>query len=335
MKFNLLILLFINFSLLGYSQVIKGTIKDKKTDKPICFAAVYFDGTFVGTQSDTAGNFELAISNNSSMPLIISCVGYYSVTQPVTTDKPLLIYLTPKAYDMDGVVVSSKSLVGQRKKDLVLFKSVFLGTTANADLCRINNEKDITFNYGSDDDTLKVYASKPILISNNGLGYRLTYFLDKFEYYKKDSSFLFKGNYIFTEDLITDKTHEQYYKRRREMAYLGSRMHFFRTLWANNLIEAGFTVKDESGEYLNYENIVIKKNLSPFGPLNISTKLLTSTKNIQISYYSNLTRIVFLKPKVFFDENGYFDQLGLYWDGDMALQRIGDMLPYSYQINYK
>jgi hypothetical protein len=331
-KFKLFCFLFINFNLFAYSQVIKGTIKDKITDKAICFAAVYFDGTFVGTQSDTAGNFELTISSNSSMPLIISCVGYYSVTQPVTTGKPLLIYLTPKTYGMDGVVVSSKSLVGQRKKNLILFKNVFLGTTANAKLCYLLNEKDITFNYGSDDDTLKAYASKPILISNKGLGYKLTYFLDKFEYYKKDSSFLFKGNFIFIEDLINDET--QPFQRKREMAYLGSRMHFFRALWANKLVVAGFTVKDSFGEYLNYENIVVKENLSPFGPLNISTKLLTSGKNMQISYYSNLTQIVFLKPKVFFDENGYFDQLGIFWDGDMALQRIGDMLPFDYEIYY-
>lgn len=331
-KFKLLLFLFINFNLLAYNQVIKGTIKDKKTDKTICFAAVYFDGTFVGTQSDTAGNFELKISGNSSMPLTISCVGYYSVTLPFTIGKPLLIYLIPKAYDMDGVVVSSKSLVGHRKKDLGLFKSVFLGTTPNAKLCYISNEKDISFNYGTDDDTLKAFASKPILIFNKGLGYKITYFLDKFEYYKKDSSFLFKGNFIFTEDLINDET--QPYQRKREVAYLGSRMHFFRALWANKLIVAGFTVKDSYGEHLNYENIVVKENLFPFGPLNISTKLLTSGKNMQISYYSNLTQIVFLKTKVFFDENGYFDQLGLFWDGDMALQRIGDMLPYDYEIYY-
>ena len=332
-KFNLFLFLFINFGLVAYSQVIKGTIKDKKTEQTICFAAVYFDGTFAGTQSDMDGNFELSTSSNSSMPLTISCVGYYSVTQPVNTGKPLQIYLTPKAYDVDGVVVSSKSRVGQRQKNLVLFKSVFLGTTANAKLCSILNEKDITFNYGTDDDTLRAFASKPILIFNKGLGYKMTYFLDRFEYYKKDSSFLFKGNNIFTDDLINDKTHEQSYERKREVAYLGSRMHFFRTLWANKLISAGFTVKDSFGEYLNYENIVVKENLSPFGPVNNSTKFFTNKKDIQISYYSNLTRIVFLKSKVFFDENGYFDQLGIYWDGDMALQRIGDMLPYDYQIN--
>lgn len=332
-KLNLLLFLFINFNLAAYNQVIKGAIKDKKTEQTICFAAVYFDGTFAGTQSDMDGNFELNISGNSSMPLTISCVGYYSVTLPVNTGKPVLIYLTPKAYDVDGVVVSSKSRVGQRQKNLVLFKSVFLGTTANAKLCSILNENDITFNYGTDDDTLKAYASKPILIFNKGLGYKITYFLDRFEYYKKDSSFLFKGNNIFTDDLINDETHEQHYERKREVAYLGSRMHFFRALWANNLIASGFTVKDSFGEYINYENIVIKENLSPFGPVTSSTKLLTAKKNMQISYYSNLTKVVFLKSKVFFDENGYFDQLGIYWDGDMALQRIGDMLPYDYQIN--
>jgi len=330
-KFILVLLLFINFILAANSQVIKGTILDRKTDSIICFASVYFDGTFIGTHSDRNGNFELDISNNSMMPLTISCMGYYSVTQPVTsTDKPLKIYMTPKAFNVSGAVISSKSLVKHRKKNLLLFKSIFLGTTANAQNCVIINENDITFNYDSDDDTLKAYASNPLVIYNNALGYKITYYLDKFEYYKKDSSFFYKGSNIFNEDLINDETQKQLYQRKREMAYLGSRMHFFRELWANRLASSGFTVKDSVSENLNYANIVIMDNRSLLGPLSSSTKFLTWKNNLQIYYYSNLTNIVFLKPKVYFDKNGYFDQLGIAWEGDMVIQRIGDMLPFDY-----
>jgi hypothetical protein len=330
-KLILSLFLFFSFSLLAYNQVIKGTIKDKKTDNVICFASVYFDITFVGTQSDVNGNFELDISKNSSMPITVSCVGYYSITQPISTDKPLIIYLTPKAYDVEGVVVSSKSRVGERNTNLALFKDIFLGTTYNGRHSLILNEQDITFNYDSDDDTLKAFASKPMLIYNKALGYKLTYFLDRFEYYKKDSTFFYTGSTIFTEDLINDKSHKQSYQRKRESTYLGSRMHFFRALWANKLTAAGFTVKDPMSQNLSYENIVVLENRSPFGPVSTFTKSLSYKKSLEVGFYPNTTKIVFLKPKVYFDRNGYFDPIGIFMEGDMALQRIGDMLPYDYK----
>src|SRR5664280_3039543 len=87
----------------------------------------------------------------------------------------------------------------------------------------------------SDKDTLKAFASKPILINNNALGYKITYYLDKFEYYKKDRSMFFAGNMIFNEDLGINETQKQLYGERRNEAYLGSRMHFFRALWADDL----------------------------------------------------------------------------------------------------
>jgi hypothetical protein len=75
-----LLLIFINLSTSAFNQVIKGTILEEKIKKAICFATVYFNGTFVGTSSDENGHFELNISKNRLMPLTISAIGYYSVT---------------------------------------------------------------------------------------------------------------------------------------------------------------------------------------------------------------------------------------------------------------
>ncbi|MBK6284266.1 MAG: carboxypeptidase-like regulatory domain-containing protein [Draconibacterium sp.] len=60
-KFFLLIALII-LQMAAYCQVINGTIIDSKTDSTICFATIYFNGTFVGTSSDINGNFKLDIS---------------------------------------------------------------------------------------------------------------------------------------------------------------------------------------------------------------------------------------------------------------------------------
>lgn len=327
----ILIFLLANFNIVAYNQVIKGTVLEKNTNSPI-FATIYFNGTFVGTQSDLKGNFELDISKNASMPLTISSIGYYSVTlTDFLTYKPLIVYMTPKVYEMSEVVISSKSLVKRRIANLNLFKKVFLGSTDNARNCKIINENDITFNYANDRDTLKAFASKPILIHNMSLGYKITYYLDKFEYYKKDRTMFYAGSMIFNEDLVSDETHKQLYVERRKDAYLGSRMHFFRALWADDLESAGFRVKNSANINLNYNDIV---EHSLTNSLNNHIKFLKYSKSLSILYDTRLTNIDFLKEKVHFDKDGYFDQTGLSirWEGDMLDKRVGDMLPYTYNI---
>jgi hypothetical protein len=137
------ILLFFNFNIVAYSQVIKGIVLERKTNNPV-LATIYFSGTFVGTLSDLNGNFELDISKNNSMPLTISSVGYYSITlTDYSKVKPLIIYLTPKVHELKEVVISSKSLARKRNVYLNKFKDVFLGTTYNARNCEIINENDI------------------------------------------------------------------------------------------------------------------------------------------------------------------------------------------------
>jgi hypothetical protein len=279
------------------------------------------------------GNFELDISKNISIPLTISSVGYYSITlTDYSKDKPLIIYLTPKVHELKEVVISSKSLARKRKVYLNKFKDVFLGTTDNARNCEIINENDITFNYDSCRDTLKAFASKPILINNKALGYKISYYLDKFEYYKKLNSFALLGNIIFNEDLANRNPDKQIYENRRKDAYLGSRMHFFRALWANELTTAGFIVKNSADKYLSYKDIVVEENCNFPDSIKTCKKYLKYRENLQIIYSSSLSDVTLFTPNVRFDKDGNFG-LGLEWGGEMLTKRVGDMLPSEYAIN--
>ncbi len=333
MRKLLLITLFISFHLVSYSQVIiRGKIFDKKTKEKICFATIYFNGTFVGTSSDKNGDFSLNIPHNTCMPLTVSAVGYYSVTLPnFSIEKPIIVHLKPKQYKIPEVNVSDISLVKKRKANLRLFKDVFLGTTENAMNCEITNEQDISFNYDTDRDTLKAFALKPILISNRALGYNIIYSLDKFEYYRKSQTFLFIGNMIFNEDLKNETAGKQLYDEKRKRAYLGSRMHFFRALWSNDLLSAGFSVKNPSEKNLNSQDIVIQETCNLSNVQSNNKKYLTYPTNLKILYRSNLSEIIFHKPKVYFDEVGYFG-LDISWEGEMVTRRMGDMLPYEYRM---
>lgn len=329
MKRIVLFLLLVNFFQVGHTQIVKGTILDKSDNLKINFASIYINGTSVGTNSDQNGYFDLDITKYGSLPLTISALGYYSVTlTDFSREKPIEIYLIPKTFELNEVFVVAKSTAKERKANLKLFRDQFLGSSYNGQNCVIMNEGDITFKNDTSCDTLKAFASKPILIINNALGYKFTYYLDKFEYYRKSKSFLYKGSAIFNEDMSAALIQKKFFEKRRKIAYLGSRSHFFASLWANKLKSNGFTLRNSADQILNYEDIVIER--SGF------KKYLSYKGNLSIYYLSNspnsLIDLLKTKDPVFFDSSGYFDGSGVKVIGQMAQQRIGDLLPYDYKL---
>ena len=325
MKRIILLLLLINIFQGGYAQLVHGIVLDKSDNSKIGFASIYFNGTNIGTLSGQDGQFELDITKHASLPLTISALGYYTVTiTEITGEKHIDVYLTPKMFELNEVIVSAKSTANERRANLKLFKKQFLGESYNGRNCVIQNEDDITFKVSC--DTLKAYASKPILIVNNALGYKIAYYLDNFEYCWKCKSFLYKGSSFFNEDMSEKMTKKNFFENRRRNTYLGSRSHFFSSLWTNTLQINGFSIKNLIDKIINYEDIVIEN--TDF------KKYLSSKDNLYIYYYSKSPNsyIEPLKDQIFFDSNGYFDGSGLKVNGQMAQQRIGDLLPYDFKL---
>jgi len=331
-KIVLLLFVIITIKPFLFSQVIKGTVFEYNTHTPVRYATVYFNGTFIGTSSDRQGNFKL--NSIKDIPLTVSAIGYYSVTiSDFSKNKPLVIYLKPKIYELEDVVIQSKSLARKRRRYLRLFKEEFIGTTNNAEECEILNEKDITFNYDSDDDTIKAYALKPILIKNNALGYKITYYLDKFEYYKNTRATFFSGNFIFTQDLTNDNTKPQLYYQQRKKTYQGSRMHFIRVLSTGNLKKSAFIVKDTKNKRLKINDLVYIDNKSNTFLRN-KGKIIIEYKNPKHFYDYTIRKsgLEFFDDLIYFDESGFFNP-GLKWNGDMGQQRMADWLPYEYTLD--
>jgi hypothetical protein len=320
----LLILLIILFRD-GYTQVVRGRVLDKSDNNKIDFASVYINGTSTGTNSDQNGNFELDITKNGSLPLTISALGYYTVTlSDFSSEKQIEVYLIPKTFELEEVVVSARATAKARKANMKNFRDQFLGSGYNGQNCVITNEDDITFKNSG--DTLKAYASKPLLIVNNALGYKITYYLDKFEYCWKCKSFLYNGNAFFSEDMSKSLTSKNFFEKRRKNAYLGSRSHFFSSLWVNSLSSNGFVIKNSIEKIINYEDIVsVGAGLK---------KYLSGKSDLYIYYLSKSPSSCIrpLKDNIFFDLNGYFDGSGIELSGQMAKQRIGDLLPYDFKL---
>jgi hypothetical protein len=319
MKKCALLILFICTSLIAYNQVIHGVVIDSQTKNKIPFATLYFNGTTLGKVADQDGNFELNIDEHTSKTLIISAIGYYSksLTDLSELDE-LKVKLMPKVYEINEAKINSKSLVRQRRINLRLLKRELIGETENAWACKIMNEEDITFNYFQDEDTLKAFASKPIIIKNNALAYNITYYLDNFEYYRNTDFTYFVGNFIFKEDSAVDR---EIAEQNRRNTYDGSRMHFFRALWAKQLNSNNFRITDAKGKNLKYKDIVVIDN--------DGNKYLKYTGELTIYYGYVRTRVVFTKL-VYFNQDGDFSPYGIRWLGGMADKRIADWLPLDY-----
>ena len=323
MKIFTLIVLLSILSLSSNGQVIKGTVYDRQTNDSICYATIYLNGTFVGTSSNQNGYFELDVSEYNTMPLTISAIGYYSITLTnyLKTDY-LNIYLEPKTYELGEATVMDKSLEKKRKRYLKLFRAEFLGTTDNARKCIIKNEQDITFNYDSDIDTIKAYALNPLQIVNNALGYRITYYLDKFEYYKNSDATYFSGNMVFQEDMDTGELTNQLIRRRREIAYLGSRMHFIRMLWSDDIESSDFVILNQFYEPVLVSDIVVEYN---------NNKFIKDAGKLLVTYLDRSSTLEFYADYIYFEKTGFFNP-GIKWSGDMGFQRVADWLPYEYSF---
>ena len=325
MRICLLVFLGLSCVLNLQGQIIKGVVLDEQSGDSIDFASVFFSGTFVGTITDPEGRFELDISKYRNRPLTISAMGYYTYTiAELNPAEFLQVSLKPRIFEIEEVSVSTKSLVRQRKACLRRFRREFIGSSSNAQRCYILNEEDITFNYGSDRDTLKAYASKPLHLMNFSLGYEITYHLYRFEYQRKTQTTLYTGDIVFKREMAGNEKEVAKFKRRRAYTYTGSCSHFFRSLWADELDESGFYIRQaKNGEYLGYADLVLETLQGK--------KYLVSFEDLHIDYFEHTSHASFIKNRVFFEADGYYDPIAVIWSGTLAKQRVADFLPYEYQ----
>jgi hypothetical protein len=334
MKKTFLAAILIICCLTDYAQLIKGYVFDASTKNPVPSVSVFFNSTTVGTSTGSDGSFFLQIPNSEKLPVAISAIGYHSILlSDYSGDTPLQIFLEPKIYPIPEVIVESKRSFRERttrEKRLDMFRKQFLGETLNARRCEILNEKDLVFQSLAEGDILKAYSLKPLVINNEALAYQIIYYLDTFEFSQSRHSLSLYGNQIFREDTSLTNSGRKKAEKRRQSAYLGSRMHFFRSLSTNNLDSAGFILRSFSNLILSPDSLVIG--------IDSVDKYLKYKGVIYISYFtkSSTSSIVLQQGSVFFNKFGYFDPFGISWSGELSKQRIGDLLPYDYQpVNEK
>ena len=294
---------------------------DAETREPIPFVNVYFNASYKGTTTEMDGTFVLDVTGFIGQGIIISYVGYESITlTDYKPEKTLEVFLKPSTTMLQEIVVEYEDDLSREKKEKMFLKE-FLGVSSNARSCEVENLEDVSLLYYGSSKTLRAYSSRPIVIRNNSLGFQITYFLDLFVL--SPESMIYQGNSLIRLDSVLNE--EKTVNRRRRNTYDGSRMHFIRTLWTE-------TETDDKFELIDLEeNVPISYNQLKSQKKDGELKSISWANQFKVMYRGQ-TSYVSIKPgKVtFIGKNGFFDPQYITWGGHMAEYRVGDLLPYEY-----
>jgi hypothetical protein len=158
------------------------------------------------------------------------------------------IQLAPKPLMLKEVVISSAA---DWKKNFEAFKKDFIGIDDNAKYCEVINPHVLNLVYNQTKQTLSANADEFLVVENKALGYRIKFLVDSFSADKLNGIVSYGGQRLF-EDLPGNDAQKAKWHEKREEAYYGSAMHFYRTLYQDKLDDQGFVVYNFI-RYLNPE----------------------------------------------------------------------------------
>ncbi|MFO8086750.1 MAG: TonB-dependent receptor [Bacteroidales bacterium] len=94
------------------SGTVKGFVYDKKSGEPVIFTNVYFKGTSIGASTDVNGFFSITRIPPGKYTLLVTAMGYDSLSMPVTIVAGKTInkelFAEPSSINLKGVNISGK-----------------------------------------------------------------------------------------------------------------------------------------------------------------------------------------------------------------------------------
>ena len=316
-------------------QLLQGRVIDEETQEPLIGASVYFEGSSIGTLSDENGYFDLDAEGQINATLIISYIGYATVTlSEPTFEKSIRITMLPKAEQLAGIVLTNDPF--SREEKLKAFKLEFLGESKAAKNSFIKNEDDIELHFSTKENSLTAYSDKLILIHNDYLGYIIKFDLQDFKIAFREQS-LRRGDNVkyttihgFSRFTNMPNTNNQEIVERRVRSFYASPAHFLQTLWKNNFDDQRFTIR-KNGKKITSNNLFkripsSKLGLKKFRP----EKSKLSIKYVGAATYRSTIEVT--NPLIFtVDPNGNCSPCKhLVFGGYMGRLRMADALPMDY-----
>lgn len=335
---------------------INGQVQDSVTQQPIPGVNVFLSGTNLGGVTDLDGFYSIDRIPLGSFEVIFSHVTYGMKFRDIELFQPGVLTvnssLVQESRLLDTVEVLSRRLIGpeNREKYLRIFENEFLGRSQNSAQCELLNPDVLDFIYDPVSDKLEVFALEPVLISNNYLGYQITYYFEIFQ--KIGGSVNFYGKARF-KDLkpMNDREGRRWIKNRQRV-YNGSFLQFRRALVNDRLKQEQFRIAQivaNNFDEVNFSRAQSIKREDILNPISDSEFELNFDGYLMVTYRrkpddsyqdqffdSNESRemqrslLTLNEDPVILKGNGRMEYPGLATFGYWYWERIGDLLPENY-----
>ncbi len=331
-----LLFVFIIYSLIICAQtnnsiIVKGKLIDKESGAPLENVNVFLTNTTIGTSTGNNGQFIIKNIPFGSYNIIFSYVGYEIEERNFYSYKPETfnynISLNPKPINLNQVDVTG-NIPEEWKKNVKIFKDIFIGETDNSKETKILNPEVLNFVKDEKTKIFRANADSVIKIENKSLGYKINVILDSLVYYPNGNikySFFSK----FEELSPASKEEEEDWENNREKTYLNSSKHFFYSLVHNQLDNEYYSLREGSAQGA----AIVPKDLSITSNSDSTIYTFNFMGNLYIKRYidppSNLN---FLYSFVMIDKYGNLlsSVYAVQTSGNWAKQRIADLLPSNY-----
>ncbi len=313
---HLLIICFLGIALsINAQKVLRGKLIASDSKKAIAGASVFLSNTSTGTVSLEDGTFTLNSFPEGRYDFVVSILGYETKTialNSISIPGFLEIILTPKVKELDEVIVEPYEKNGWEKWG-TFFMDNLIGKTPNALDCKLLNKEVVKFRFKKKENVLRAFADEPMVIRNEALGYELKYDLTLFEFNFKTNIFFYQGYPLFIDLETKRKGKVRRWMQNRQETYLGSMMHFMRSLYRNKLVEDGFELrkiirkKDKStriqlGSEKNMNDMDILVNI-PLNGDSIAFALDSVTAGIQFTDYLQIVYSAKKMPDMYSQQN--------------------------------
>ncbi|GGC00476.1 carboxypeptidase-like regulatory domain-containing protein [Dyadobacter sediminis] len=223
------------------SVTLTGKVTDEKTGKPLPFANVFINNSSIGTNADENGNYKLPDLSIGNIEIAVSFLGYETIKQTLRFEQPGLktvLFKLKEGMELQGVTVYARKNK-KREKHLKIITRELLGNSQFSKQCRIVNPEVLRISE-DDDGHLGAQTTKPLIIENNALGYRIHQDLDDFDYF--NGKVYYGGSTRFELLAPKDSLQKKSWRLNQKIAYQGSLKHLLASMVADSLQEQGFKV---------------------------------------------------------------------------------------------
>ncbi|GAB2981716.1 hypothetical protein GCM10027049_17420 [Mucilaginibacter puniceus] len=174
---------------------------------------------------------------------MVTAIGYQDFTKTILIEGETInidVELSGKSIELREVTISTSSKADWRRH-FEQFKTEFIGSDANAKNCEIINPEVLNFTYRKSKQVLEAYADEFLIVENRALGYRVKFLVKDFKSDGISGIISYSGQRLF-EELPAKEPQKKKWRVKRDEAYYGSAMHFYRSLYKDILDQEGFEI---------------------------------------------------------------------------------------------